>query len=388
VFFSVAFGKHVLARITWVTVVLPVVLLTILLARVVMLEGAKDGLEFYMGRFDVEVLKDLNMWAAACSQILYSLGQGSGCVITLSSFTKPKHNVFRSCMITALSNSAFSLVGGVAIFSLVGNIAYSINAAGGVLDPATGQMVPTSVAEQAQSGQGLAFIVIANGMQFFGSGANVMSALFFAMLFLLGLDSTYGNVETLVCIAEDLAADWMGLKLKRWMTAAGTCATLFLLGLLYCTRIGNDLLDVTDHYVQGYFILFGIALEAVMFVVDFGWRRLVVHSRLSTLLNAPDAPAGKDLSPFWRFTMCVVVPAVCAVLFASQLAADMREAYQGYPHGLLASGWTLIGVMVATTLFGGAWAWCRWGTSSLVPVEQEEMRLKEALESPGARVRV
>jgi len=186
VFASIAFGKEILAKITWVTVLGPVVMLFVLLVRALTLDGAGDGVKFYIGKFDGEVLGDLNMWASACGQILFSLSPGFGTAITMSSFTRPKENVFRACMITAFCNSAFSLVGGFAIFSIVGNITYRINEAGGA----------TTVAEQAKAGTGLAFIAIADGMRTFGDGTNVMSVIFFMVLFTLGLDSTFAWTET------------------------------------------------------------------------------------------------------------------------------------------------------------------------------------------------
>merc|ERR1712032_466686 len=60
-----------------------------------------------------------------------------GTAITLSSFTKPRENVYRTCWIVACANSAFSFTGGFAIFYIVGNITYQINwqKVNGNLDP-------------------------------------------------------------------------------------------------------------------------------------------------------------------------------------------------------------------------------------------------------------
>ena len=87
------------------------------------------------------------MWATACGQILFSLSPGVGTAITLSSYTKPKEDVYRVCLIVSLSNSLFSIVGGLAIFSILGNLAST-----------TGRTVEEVA---SQSGTGLAFISIA-----------------------------------------------------------------------------------------------------------------------------------------------------------------------------------------------------------------------------------
>ena len=97
----------------------------------------------------------------ACGQILFSLSPGMGTAITMSSYTAPKEDTFRVCIFVALANSAFSLTGGFAIFSILGNLAKR-----------TGR----TVAEIAgANGPGLAFVSIADGVVTFGAGANAMA---------------------------------------------------------------------------------------------------------------------------------------------------------------------------------------------------------------------
>lgn len=375
VFASLAFGKEILAKVTWVTVVGPCVLLFVVLCRALTLEGAGDGIRFYIGKFDAEVLGDLEMWAAACGQILFSLSPGFGTAITMSSYTRPNQNVFRTCVTVALANSSFSLIGGFAIFSMLGNIVHRINAAGGA----------TTVEDQARSGPGLAFITIADGMQNFGAGSNVMSVLFFVMLFTLGLDSTFAWVETFVSYVEDFLQAWTKTKPSRVRVVGGVCLTFLLLGLFYCTRMGLELLDVVDHYVSGYYLLFGVAVEATLFTVDFGWRRLKAHVKLSTLGNA-STPSGQDVVPewFWRLVIPTTVPSMSLGLLLYLLYADLGEAYEGYPDWMQAIGWTILVVNLAIMPAGGLWQWKRHRSSALPPVEEDELRLEGALAARAA----
>ena len=117
---SLSFGKKVLEQVTWVTVIGPVILVLVLLIQTTQLEGAGDGVRFYIGKFDARKLADMDLWATACGQILFSLSPGCGTAITMSSYTKPDEDIFRVCMIVSLSNSLFSLTGGFAIFSVLG----------------------------------------------------------------------------------------------------------------------------------------------------------------------------------------------------------------------------------------------------------------------------
>ncbi|CAK0846585.1 unnamed protein product [Prorocentrum cordatum] len=315
------------------------------------------------------------MWSAACGQILFSLSPGFGTAITMSSYTHPKENVFRTCMVVALSNSAFSLVGGFAIFSIVGNITYRINAAGGVLDEATGQFVSTTVAEQAKAGPGLAFIALADGMRSFGSGTNVMSVLFFMVLFTLGLDSTFAWAETFVSYVEDrIASSKVSSKPKRCTVVGCVCAVFYLVGLLYCTRMGNELLDTVDHYAASYFLLFGVAAEAVMFTFDFRWERLVAHVKVSTMGN-PRTPNGQDVvgSLFWRTVIPTTLPALSILLFAYTLRDDLSAAYGGYPNWMLGIGWFILASLILVTILVGLWHLRTQGAGGLPPLLHAEL---------------
>jgi len=380
VFLSLAFGKEVLAKVTWVTVVGPIVMLAVLLCRVLFLEGAADGIKFYIGKFDVEVLSDLDMWAVACGQILFSLSPGFGTAITMSSFSKPNANVFRTCVTVALANSAFSLLGGFAMFSILGNYTHRLNAAGGVLEEATGQWTLTTVKDQARSGAGLAFITIADGMQHFGALSNIMSVLFFMTLFMLGLDSTFAWVETFVCNVQEAIELCVERKPSRTWVLAGVCTSFFLLGLFYCTQVGMELLDVIDHYVSSYYLLFGVAVEAALFTLDFGWRRLVCHIKLATLGNR-DTPNGQEVVPawLWRSVIPTTVPVMSSLLFLNLLHADLAEVYGGYPAWMQRLGWSSLLLCIVTVPIGGLLAWYRDPRSGLPPLQEDEQRLAEAI---------
>ena len=327
-YFSTVYGKKILSKITYVTVLLPIVLMLILVGRTVVLPGASDGIKFYIGKFEASELADLTVWATACSQILFSLGPGFGTAITLSSYTNKKEDVVKACWITALSNSAFSIIGGFAVFSMVGHLAYQEGL--DVEDVAT------------RSGTGLAFITIAEAMQYFGSFANVMSVLFFVMLFLLGLDSSYAWLETLVCNVEDylFVNDAKRKKENTWKITTVIVLLQLGLGLVYTTRLGNEILDVVDHYVGIIFLLIVVSFEALMINLDFGFKRLEYAVRIAT--------GRKGLSPKWIciFDLRVTVPIIPFLMAINSIVEDARSPYGDYPTSLLAWGWALLGLLL------------------------------------------
>ena len=104
-------------------------------------------------------------------------------------------------------------------------------------------------------------------MTLFGDGANAMSVLFYVMLLTLGLDSSYAWTEVsffVFCITLLLCTDTIietiqtlvssvdeflqerGHKVQTWRVTLGLCLTMFLFGLVFTTRMGNEILDVIE----------------------------------------------------------------------------------------------------------------------------------------------
>lgn len=306
-------GIHSAGKAAYITVILPVVMLVCLFFVCVRLEGSELGLRYYLTpRF--EYLVQPQVWGVAAGQIIFSLSPGMGCCIALASFHEPSYRgLFADSVVIALSNSAFSLFGGLVVFSVVGHIANS-------------QGKP--VEEVAASGEGLAFIVFAQGLASIGEGAasSVCSALFFLTLFLLGLDSTFACVETLQTYLNDwILKTYPGEKISTRGNAirlACLCSGLFLLGLPYCTRGGYYLLEIADHFVVTYVLTVSVLLEYIM----IGW----VYTAEQMLCDVL-AITGIELPPWVVWQIRVIAPlnvllAVLLLFIAEVTTHSLAEA--------------------------------------------------------------
>eukprot|EP00578_Thalassiosira_sp_NH16_P030313 CAMPEP_0181078506 /NCGR_PEP_ID=MMETSP1071-20121207/1523_1 /TAXON_ID=35127 /ORGANISM="Thalassiosira sp., Strain NH16" /LENGTH=621 /DNA_ID=CAMNT_0023159827 /DNA_START=28 /DNA_END=1893 /DNA_ORIENTATION=- len=335
-FFSVAFGKNILSQITYVTVTMPVVLMIILVIVTTQKPGASAGIQFYIGKFELSELGKLQVWATALGQILFSLSPGFGTAITYSSFVSHKEDVYRAGMIVCVANTAFSLLGGFAVFSIVGYLAEQ--------EGKTVEEVAT------RSGTGLAFITIAEAMSFFGNAQNVMSVLFYVMLLTLGLDSSYAWTETLVSSVEETLKS-KGCHFPTWRVTLALCITMFLFGLVFTTRMGNEVLDVIDMYVGTIFLLAVCFIESIIFNLDFGWKRTKYALQAATF-GSKHHPKGRDMFPKFlcRFDFHVAVPVATGLLFTYQIVNVGRTPYGGYPMSLLAWGWTMLALCLVTVL--------------------------------------
>ena len=343
IFFSVSFGKSVLADITYVTVCAPVILMIILIIRTAFLPGAGDGIAFYIGKFEKEKLAKPQIWANALSQCLFSLSPGFGTAITLSSTTTTHEDIYKAAILTSIANTVFAVASGFAIFAMVGNIAFTTGDSVADVASTGGQglgmclvnyfvcstgtrvistdhllfslllftsylhllrlffrffccrwccfhrknydrnnmiqyttrhdlITTTNVHFIAQytilkSGRRstttkhyhnnnvyifVAFITIASAMPTFGSAANSLSAMFFFMLFTLGLDSSFCWAETLTASVEGFLP--VDKRPKTWVISLLTCTTCFFIGLPFATTKGNVILDCVDYFVGTYIV--------------------------------------------------------------------------------------------------------------------------------------
>jgi SNF family Na+-dependent transporter len=361
VFMTVGFGKEVLAKITYVTVLLPCTLVVIMVVRTAFLDGAGDGIKFYIGRFDIEYLFNARTWAAACGQALFSMSPGLGTVITYSSYAKPKEDVYRACAIVAISNCAFSIVAAFATFSLVGHMAK--------------EQGSTVEAVATRQGSGLAFITIAEAMQYFGSASNAMSVLFFSTLFLLGLDSAYAMEQTITSYAIDLWEERGWPKQARWKVSLGCCTFNALMGLVFTTQRGNSLLEVLDHFIGGTGLLFVVFMESLMLNWDFTYKRLEYALAKATYNNST-TPEGRRLTPSLVckidfYGTITVMPFVLGLYWA---ILDIRDGYGYHPAFIQGWGWSIL-VFIMLGSFSTIW---KKDSTKLEPFFEENIKINDS----------
>ncbi|XP_056347561.1 sodium- and chloride-dependent neutral and basic amino acid transporter B(0+) isoform X1 [Oenanthe melanoleuca] len=308
-------------KVVYFTALFPYVILLILLVRGATLEGALDGIEYYIGRqSNITKLMEAEVWKDAATQIFYSLSVAWGGLVALSSYNKFHNNCYSDAILVCVTNCVTSVFAGFAIFSILGHMAF---------------VSERPVSEVVDSGFDLAFVAYPEALSKLPVSP-LWSFLFFFMLLLLGLDSQFASIETLTTTIQDISPKVM--KKLRVPVTLGLCAVLFLLGLICVTQAGIYWVNLIDHFCAGWGILISAVLEIIGIIYIYGGNRFIEDIEMMI---------GKKSCMFWmwwRVCWFFVTPALLMAILIWSLITFSRPTYGSvsYPNWGTAVGWCMI----------------------------------------------
>ncbi|KAK3599575.1 hypothetical protein CHS0354_035812 [Potamilus streckersoni] len=163
-------------KVVYFTATFPYVILLILLVRGATLDGAIDGVKYFVIP-KWEKLLDLKVWVAAAGQMFFSLSVSFGGIIMFGSYNKFKNQVYGDSMLIAVMDLLTSIIASFVIFMTFGGMAKDLG---------------VGVQDVAKAGYGLAFVAYPEALSTLPP-PQLWSILFFFMLFTLGLDSEAGD---------------------------------------------------------------------------------------------------------------------------------------------------------------------------------------------------
>lgn len=94
VFLGLSYGAKSMGKISYFTAIFPYMIITALVINGALLDGAIDGVINYV-KPDFELLKSIDVWSDAATQIFFSLSICRGGVITLASYNPVNNNAIR-----------------------------------------------------------------------------------------------------------------------------------------------------------------------------------------------------------------------------------------------------------------------------------------------------
>ncbi|XP_060572915.1 sodium- and chloride-dependent GABA transporter 1-like [Ruditapes philippinarum] len=315
VYFCVWRGVKWTGKVVYFTALFPYVILTILLIRGVTLEGAGNGIYFFL-KPDFSRLADPQVWIDGGTQILYSFDLAIGAVITLGSYSKFNNNFYRDTFIITSINCGTSIYAGFAVFSVLGFMAHEQN---------------VTVAEVATSGPGLVFLTYPKAITQLPV-APLWSVLFFIMVILVGLDSQFVAVEGFLTPVFDGFPDVLyGMK-NRMIVTAIYCAASFLIGLCMVTEGGMFVFQLFDFYCSsGLVLLWIVFFQAIAVSWIFG---------SSKFQDSIELMIGRRLPHYFIICWKYITPVVSAGIFLFMvfdfvpLTYDRNYVYPGWAQGI------------------------------------------------------
>ncbi|KAM6946139.1 sodium- and chloride-dependent GABA transporter 2-like [Aplochiton taeniatus] len=257
-YFCIWKGVQSTGKVVYFTSTFPYVMLLVLLIRGLTLPGALQGVVFYLYP-EPSRLSDPQVWMEAGSQIFFSYSLAVGALTVLGSYNTYNNNCYKDCLWLCLLNSATSFVAGFAVFSVLGIMAHELN-------------VPVDVV--AESGPGLVFIAYPQAIAMMPL-PQLWAVCFFVMILLLGLDTHFLNMETVITSIIDLFPSVLRKSGRRELFLLLFCLICFFAKLVMVTEGGMYVFMVFDYYAcNGACLLFMSVFESLALAWKFGAEKI------------------------------------------------------------------------------------------------------------------
>ncbi|KAM9812622.1 solute carrier family 6 member 4a [Syngnathus typhle] len=316
VYFSIWKGVKTSGKVVWVTATFPYVVLLVLLVRGATLPGAWRGVVFYL-KPDWEKLLSTTVWIDAAAQIFFSLGPGFGVLLAYASYNPFHNNCYKDALITSSVNCLTSFLSGFVIFTVLGYMAEMR------------QQDVDAVAKDA--GPSLLFIIYAEAI------ANMPAATFFAIIFflmiiMLGLDSTFAGLEGVVTAMLDEFPNVLVKRRERFVF--GLVCVCYLGALSTLTYGGAFVVKLFEEYATGPAVITVVLLEVVAVSWFYGTTRFCNDIQLML---------GFYPGCFWRICWVAICPIFLLFIIISFLAfpPEVKLFDYQYPPWTTALGYSI-----------------------------------------------
>lgn len=304
-------GINISGKLVYFTALFPYVILVTLGIRGWLLEGAGEGIKFYIFP-NFERLKDYTVWTDAATQIFFTLSLCYGGLMALSSYNNFQHSILRDSILISLSNCLTSGFAGFVVFSYIGYLAHT-----------TGQ----SIDEVVQAGQGLAYVVYPYAVTTI-PGAPFWAIMFFLMMFFLGIDSMMAGVESIITSFYDILPTLRKTKLRRVLTTAAICLVSFLSGLIFCTQAGTYWVEIFDSYSGNWAILILGLMECMCITWFYGFNNF--RADLAAMLG--ERFVYHWSFNIWRILWTFITPLILATLIVLSFISSKRLGNESYTY--------------------------------------------------------
>ncbi|XP_038212075.1 sodium-dependent nutrient amino acid transporter 1-like [Zerene cesonia] len=351
IFVIVARGVKSTGKAAYFLALFPYVVMIILLIRAVTLPGAANGILFFVTP-QWEKILEVRVWYAAVTQVFFSLSVCSGALIMFSSYNNFSQNVYRDAMIVTTLDTFTSLLSGITIFGVLGNLAYELNY--------------DDVSEVIGSGgTSLAFISYPDAIAKTPFAPQLFAVLFFLMMAVLGVGSGVALVSTINTVLLDTFP-----RVPTIYMSAGVCSATFLIGLVYVTPGGQYILEIVDHYGGTFMRLFAAIAETIGIFWIYG---------LENMCRDIEFMLGIKTSFYWRLCWSIVTPVMMIIVFLYAMITAEKLLFGGtyeYPESAYIAGNVLQYVGIAMVPLFIIFALWKYRSKTVVETTKRAFRKK------------
>jgi len=307
--------KGGIERMNKVMMPLLFILVIALIAKVITMPGALNGIN-YLFTPDFSKITDPKVWSAAYGQMFFTLGVGFSIMIAYTSYLPKKSDITNNAFITVLINCGFSILAGIMIFAILGNMAYE-------------QSKP--IAQVVTSGIGLAFVTIPSAINSLPA-PYIIGPLFFFSLVIAGLSSHLSVVEAITSSIIDK------FKISRKKAAIMVCGLGLVASLAFATNGGLALLDIVDYFINNIALLLSCIIELVIMT----WIIKIndIHEHVN---NISEFKIGSWFEICLRF----ISPLLLILIIGSNIYGTLTNGYAGYSQSdIIIFGWGITALIL------------------------------------------
>ncbi|CAB4058859.1 unnamed protein product [Lepeophtheirus salmonis] len=219
-----------------------------------------------------------------------------GGLLMFGSYNKFYNKVNIDAAIVSTLDFLTSIISSVVVFSVLGNLKFRLK-----MD---------DIKDVAEKGNGLAFVVYPEALSQIGYSW-LWAILFFFMLFLLGLDSEFAFLETILTAIYD---GYPKLRKHKVLVTLIACVSCFLMGLPCTSRSGPYIFELLNSSV-GYAVLWVSLWEIIGFMWIYGHKKTLASIfEIESLKYDGDIPYPPWAQ--WVYWALVIIPAVQIPLWA------------------------------------------------------------------------
>ncbi|RUS84339.1 hypothetical protein EGW08_007871 [Elysia chlorotica] len=329
-------------KVMYVTATSPYIFMLILLIRNATLDGAADGVEFYL-KTNLTKLKETEVWVDAGTQIFFSSSIGLGTLTALGSYNKFTHNSYRDSVLFACVNSGTSFFAGFIVFTILGFMA---------------KQQGRTVADVAESGQ--CTLDISTQCTKLPAAHPGLCLSCFLVQFV--------GVEGVVTTVVDQYPKLLRKGYRKEIFIAVCCCAMFLVGLTMVTNGGMYVFQIFDYYSGSRIILLVAFIELFAISYVYGKSRFYDNVLMMVGLSVM-----RRTLPFMVICWTVLSPIFCLTVFVLSAIDYTELTYKRpnnrvytYPDWGIALGWSMAAFSVIWIPIIAVYKWAKHGASMRV----------------------